>query len=131
MTKIFAAPTALIIAIGLLASCTAPDSADGVSRSLVVQNQGSVPLISLYVGKPGTTPMSKPLPTEFTLALPDQGHIDLLPIRNLQPGETKAFNVDDGEGTCVFEVAFQFLDGFKGAVPELDVCAGYALTPSN
>jgi hypothetical protein len=98
---------------------------------LTVQNRGSVPIIALYVGKPGTTPASKPLPTEFTVALPDRGHVDWLPIGNIRPGETRTFNVDNGEGTCVFEIAFDFIDGSKGWVDDLDVCAGYGLAPFN
>ncbi len=105
----------------LLASCSTPSSNDGQQRVLAVVNSGSVPIISLYAGRPGTTPGSRQ-PTLELLSRNAEGMVDFLPLgANIQPEKGSKFNVDDGNGTCVFEVYVQFLDGVSRK-NEGDVC---------
>ncbi|SLN29735.1 hypothetical protein PEL8287_01361 [Roseovarius litorisediminis] len=105
----------------LLASCSTPSSDDGQQRVLAVVNEGSEPIISLYAGRPGTTPGSRE-PTMELISRNAEGMVDFLPFgANIQPGRGGKFNIDDGNGTCVFEVYVQFLDRFSQK-NEGDVC---------
>lgn len=95
----------------LLASCSTPPSNDGQQRILPVANDGSVPIIALYAGRPGTTPASRQ-PTLELLSSNAEGMVDFLPLgANIPPGTARKFNIDNGKGTCVFEVYVTFLDG--------------------
>ncbi|WP_305509908.1 hypothetical protein [Shimia thalassica] len=109
------------LAFALLASCTTPSSNDGEQRILHVGNLDPSPVISIYVGRPGTTPASRQ-PTLDLINSNAEGMVDLLPFgANIKSGESKAFNIDDGNGTCVFEVYVKFADGSSSAATD-DIC---------
>jgi hypothetical protein len=121
MINILAKSSIAPLVFCLLASCSTPSSNDGQQRVLTVVNKGSVPIISFYAGRPGTTPGSRQ-PTFELVSRNAEGMVDWLPLGlNLKPGAEQKFNIDDGKGTCVFEVYVQFLDGVSRK-NEGDVC---------
>lgn len=116
LKKLRAVPFAFL----LLASCSMPSSNDGQQRVLTVANNGSSPIIALYAGRPGTTPGSRQATLEL-LSSNAEGMVDFLPLANIPAGSGRKFNIDDGNGTCVFEFHLKFLDGVS-RTGEGDVC---------
>jgi hypothetical protein len=83
-----------------------------------VENKVTVPIIGLYAGNRGSTRIGRGRLLEM---LPSDGEADYLAVGKIIPDQARVFSLDDGEGTCVFEIAFHFIDGIRKGAEE-DVC---------
>ncbi|MHA6262605.1 hypothetical protein ACXYMO_05345 [Arenibacterium sp. CAU 1754] len=94
-----------------LSACDTPTSGDGKSRTLVVQNLGETPVIGFYAA-PASAGASR---------------VDLMPGAGfIAPGAARAFNLDDGNGTCIFNLRASFASGVDTEMRNGNICEAIA-----
>ena len=94
-----------------LSACDVPTSNDGKSRTLVVRNLGQSPVIGFYAA-PAAAGVSR---------------LDLMPGAGfIAPGAARAFNLDDGKGTCVFNLRVSFASGIDTEMRNGNICDAIA-----
>jgi hypothetical protein len=103
--------TRFLVSLAVLAACDVPASTDGQSSALLVQNDGNSPVIGFFFAPSGAGG-----------AVPD-----LMPgIGNIAPGALRRFNIDTGNGLCIFDLKATFASGVSTEMKNADVCGAIA-----
>lgn len=85
-------------------------SKDGKSRVLTVYNTGKLPVIR-FNASPSNSKSWGP---------------DLMPLQSIRPGKFRRFDLDDGKGSCVFDLMAVFADGNVQVMEKGDICKAIA-----
>ena len=102
---------ALLVGAISVTPAISQNSNDGKSRKLIVYNQGNIQIIT-FNGAPTRTNSWGP---------------DLMPgTGKIRPGRARMFNLDDGQGSCLYNLRAMFADGTVVSMQNADICGAIA-----
>lgn len=111
--RIFTTAATLTAALFILpfTGALAGNSNDGKSRELIVYNQGNVQIIAFH-GAAAKTNSWGP---------------DLIPFGKIRPGKARKFSLDDGMGSCVYNLKAMFADRNIQVMRNANICEAIAV----